>query len=110
MSILIASQLRMRSTALSIWFKGCCPCQTLTGVGVTCKEMLLVLLRVSWTESYIEFWNLPGCFIFLYDQICISDTCYILICYKTTMMMMMKCKHHESHITFGIAPNGQTQK
>ena len=26
------------------------------------------------------------------------------------MMMMMKCKHHESHITLGIEPNGQTQK
>ena len=24
--------------------------------------------------------------------------------------IMMKCKHHESHITFGIEPNGQTQK
>ena len=24
--------------------------------------------------------------------------------------MMMKCKHHEAHITFGIEPNGQTQK
>ena len=33
----------------------------------------------------------------------------ILNCYKTTMMMT-KCKHHESHITFGIEPNGQTQK
>ena len=25
-------------------------------------------------------------------------------------MMMMKCKHCESHINFGIEPNGQTQK
>ena len=23
---------------------------------------------------------------------------------------MMKCKHHESNITFGIEPNGQAQK
>ena len=25
-------------------------------------------------------------------------------------MMMMKCKHHESHIIFGTTPNGETQK
>ena len=24
--------------------------------------------------------------------------------------MMIECKHHESHITLGIEPNGQTQK
>ena len=45
--------------------------------------------------------------MFIYDQIGISDMCQILICYKTTMMMMMKCKHHESHSTFGTELNGQ---
>ena len=61
--------------ALSIWYNGCCPCQSLTGVGVTCKEILFVCLHVSWTDSYIGFWNLPGFFIFIYDQIRISDMC-----------------------------------
>ena len=27
--------------ALSVWFRGCCPCQSLTGVGVTCKILCL---------------------------------------------------------------------
>ena len=56
--------------ALSVWFNGCCPWQSLIGVGVTCKEILLI----SWTDSYIGFWNLPG-FLFLYYQIRISDMC-----------------------------------
>ena len=47
--------------------------------------------------------------LYNYDQIHISDMCKILIRYKTTMMMM-KCKHHESDISFGIEPNGLTKK
>ena len=30
----------MRSMTLSVLFGGCYPCQSLTSVGVTCKEML----------------------------------------------------------------------
>ena len=60
MSLCIASQLRMRSMALSEWFNGCCPCQRLTGIGVTCKEMLYVWLHVSWTDSYIEGITISG--------------------------------------------------
>ena len=51
--------------------------------------------------------EITGLLFYIYGQIRISDMCQILICLKTTMMM--KCKHHESHITFGIAPTGQTQ-
>ena len=84
--------------ALSVWFNGSCLCQSLTGVGVTvtCKEMLFVWLHVSWTDSYTGFWNLPGFFILIYDQICISDMCSILVCYETTMMTM-KCDLHETY-------------
>ena len=54
--------------ALSVWLSGCYPRQSLTGVGITCKEMLFVRLNVSWTDSYIGFWKLPGFFIFIYDE------------------------------------------
>ena len=101
----IASQFRMRSMALWVWFYGCCPCQILTCLGFTCKEMLFVWLHVSWTE----FGTYRDSLCFIYDQIRVSDMCLILICYETTMMMM-KCKHHESRITIGIEPNGQTQR
>ena len=59
---------------------------------------------VCLTACFMDrFWNLLGFFSFIhvYDQIRISDICQILICYKTTIMMM-QCKHHESYITFGI--------
>ena len=58
----------------------------LIGVGVTCKEML--------------------CFISVFDQIN-SYITYVLNLYKSTMMLM-KCKYHETHITFGTEANGQT--
>ena len=64
---------------------------------------------VCLTACFMDrIWNLSGFFIFIhvYDQILMSDVCQILICYKTKMMMM-KCKHHESYITFRIEPNGQ---
>ena len=72
-SIWIASQFRMGSMALSVWFNRCCPCQSLTCVGATCKDMLFVWLHVSWTNSYIGFWKLPGFFMikFVY-QICVK--------------------------------------
>ena len=60
--------------ALSVWFNGCCPCQSFTGVVVTCKEMLFVGLHVSWIDSFNGFWNLPGFFIFIYDQ-CFNNIC-----------------------------------
>ena len=69
MSIWIESQFRMKCMALSIWFNGCCPCQSSTGVGFTCKEMPFVWLHVSWTDSYIGFWNSPGFFSFICEQI-----------------------------------------
>ena len=40
MSIWNVSQFRMKPMALSVWFNGCCPRQSLTGVSVTCKERL----------------------------------------------------------------------
>ena len=39
--------------------------KVLTGVGVTCKEMLLF----DCMDRFIHrIWNLPGFFIFIYDQ------------------------------------------
>ena len=67
----------MRSMAWSVWFNGCCPCQSLTGVGVTCKEMLIVGLHVSWTDSYMDFGTYRAS-LFLYMikfvyQICVKS-------------------------------------
>ena len=55
------------------------------------------------------FFNLPASlFLYMIKFVCQIRMYLILICYKTTMMML-KCKHNVSHITFGIAPNWQIQ-
>ena len=59
--------------ALSVWFNGSCPCQRLTGVGVTVTKRCYLFDCMF--HGQIGIWNLPGFFIFIYDQICISDMC-----------------------------------
>ena len=44
----------------------------------------------------------------LYMIKCIYQTCVkFLSVIKITTMIMMKCKHHDSHITFGTEPMGK---
>ena len=45
--------------ALSVLFNSCCPCQSLTGVGVTCKEMLLFDCMFHRHNHTLHF---EGCF------------------------------------------------
>ena len=39
--------------ALSVWFNGCCPCQILTGAGVTCKKKLC--LTACFIDRFIHW-------------------------------------------------------
>ena len=110
-SIWIALQFRMRSLALSVWFNDCCPCQSLTGVGVTygvTKRRYAVCLTACFMGRFIHWiLELTGLlYFYIWSNSYIK---YVLNLYKTAIMTM-KCKHHESHITFGIQPNRQTQK
>ena len=90
--------------ALSVWFNSCCPFQSLTGVGYMQRDA--VCLTACFMDTLIhwilELTGLLYCYIW-------SNSYIRYIGYKTTMMMM-KCNYHESHTTFGVEPNGQTQK
>ena len=70
-----------------------------------------VCMSACFMDRFIHWiWEFIGLLYFYTIQIRMSDMCKNPYLLQNYVMMMINCKHHESLITFDIAPNGQIQK